>query len=192
MELENKQQLELIAQTIKMAQRRFHNDSPYYILWGTAVFIASILQYILLQFDSDYNAIGWAICIPAAILIQLILLRKQKQTEKVKTHVESLLNTMWTAFGITLFVVLSFSSKLGANTFPIILCLYALSTFIAGSAFKIKAFMVGAVACWGLAIACFFVEMDLQLVLLAAGVLLAYIVPGIILRSSEQNATTNT
>lgn len=187
MELENQQQLDLIAQTIKMAQRRFYNDSPYYILWGSAVFVASIAQYVLLLSAPAYNAIPWAVCIPLALILQFAMIRRQKKSETIKTHIETLLNTMWMAFGITLFILLSFSAKLGSNTYPVVLCLYAITTFISGTVFKINAFLVGAIACWVFAILGFFVDFQYQLLLLAAGVLLAFIVPGIILRMREKS-----
>jgi hypothetical protein len=191
MENTNQQQLDLIAQMIKTAQRRFYDDSPYYILWGTAVAIASLVQYFLLLAKSEYNALGWAVCIPSALIIQFIIIRKQKGEEKVKTHVETILVNMWIAFGITLFIILFFASKLGLNTYPVVLCLYALSTFVSGAAFRIKAFVVGSFACWVLAIVGFFVQFEIQLLLLAAGVLAAFIVPGIILRASEKADAVN-
>ena len=187
MENSNQQNLELIAQVIKTAQRRFYEDSPYYILWGSTVFLASILQYILILIQSEFNAIGWLVLIPSALIIQFIIMRKEKKKEKIKTHVGSLLANMWIAFGITLFIVLMFSNKIGINTYPIILCLYAISTFISGSAFKIKAFILGSVSCWIFAIIGFFVQFNTQLLLLAAGVLFAFIIPGIILKASEKS-----
>lgn len=188
MENSNQQNLDLIARMIKTAQRRFYDDSPYYILWGLAIFFASLLQFILIRNQSDNNGIGWAIFIPTAIIIQLIIITKQKKKEKVKTHVESVLIYMWIAFGISLFIIIFFSQKLGLGTYPVILCLYALSTFVSGGAFKIKAFLFGSICCWILAIIGFFVDFQIQLLLLAAGVLVAFIIPGIILRSSEKAA----
>ena len=188
MEHSNQENLELIAQMIKTAQRRFYDDSPYYILWGFAIFFASLLQYILLRGNSEYNSIGWAIFIPVAIIGQLIIVAKQKKKERVKTHVESILVYMWTAFGVSMFIIIFFSQKIGLNTYPIILCLYALSTFVSGGAFKIKAFLFGSVCCWVLAIIGFYVDFQTQLLLLAAGVLAAFIIPGIILRSNEKAA----
>jgi hypothetical protein len=188
METTSQNNLDLIAQMIKTAQRRFHEDSPYYILWGTAVFIASLAQYLLLMQNTEYNAIPWAVCIPAALLVQFFIIKKQKQEEKVKTHVERILISMWIAFGITLFIVMLFANKIGLATYPVILCLYALSTFISGAAFKIKAFLFGSIACWFFAIIGFFVSFENQLLLLSAAVLVAFIIPGIILRRSEKEA----
>jgi len=186
MENLTQQNLDLIANMIRTAQRRFYDDSPYYILWGCAVFLASIIQFFLILSSYGQNGIGWLIIIPAALIIQFIILKKQKRKEQPKTHIENLMISMWIAFGVTLFVILTFSFKLGANTFPIVLCLYALSTFVSGSAFKIKAFIWGSIACWLLAIASFFASIHIQLLLLAAGVLFAFIIPGIILRVNEK------
>jgi hypothetical protein len=189
MENSNKQNLDLIAQMVKTAQRRFYDDSPYYILWGCAVFLASILQYFLLVGQNMNTGIGWAIFIPLALIIQLILIRRQKKKENVKTHIESLLISMWMAFGISLFIILFFANKIGIYTFPIILCFYAITTFVSGGAFKIKAFQFGALVCWILAIIGFFIDYQNQLLLLAAGVLFAFIIPGIILRANEKAET---
>ncbi len=186
MENSTQQNLDLIANMIRTAQRRFYDDSPYYILWGSAVFIASIVQYFLMLSSYIQNGIGWVILIPAALIVQFFLIKKQKKKEKLKTHIENLMNNMWIAFGVTLFIILTFSFKLGANTFPIILCLYALSTFVSGSAFKIKVFIFGSIVCWALAIVSFFISIHIQLLLLAAGVLFAFIIPGIILRVNEK------
>lgn len=180
------QNLDLIASMIRTAQRRFYDDSPYYILWGCTVFLASIIQYLLILSSYTQNGIGWLILIPAALIVQFFIIKKQKRKEKTKTHIEKILISMWIAFGVTLFVVMTFSFKLGSNTFPVILCLYALSTFVSGSAFKIKAFIWGSVACWILAIVSFFISVHLQLLLLAAGVLFAFIIPGIVLRANEK------
>lgn len=145
-----------------------------------------MLQYFLILAQSEYNPIGWAVLIPAALIIQFIIIRNQKKKIQIKTHVESLLNTMWTAFGITFMIVLFFSNKLRLNTYPVILCLYAISTFISGSAFKIKAFVLGSILCWIFAIVCFFVDFQTQLLLLSAGVLVAFLIPGIVLRANEK------
>ena len=186
MENSTQQNLDLIAQVIKTAQRRFYDDSPYYILWGTAIFLASIIQYVLIELNNDLNAIGWMVLIPSALIAQVFIIKKQKSKEKIKTHGESLLVNMWIAFGITLFIIMFFSNKIGLNTYPVILCLYAITTFISGSAFKIKAFLIGSIFCWIFAVICFFVQFQMQLLLLASGVLFAFIIPGIILRMSEK------
>jgi len=186
MENTAQQNLDLIAQMMKSAQNRFYNDSPYYILWGAAVAIASLLQYVLLLNDNPKNGIGWAIVIPIAVIAQLVIVKKQKKESQSKTMVEQILVSMWMAFGVSIFIVLLFSAKLELNTYPVLLCFYALTTFVSGTAFKIKSFIWGAIASWIFAIVSFFVTFDVQLLLLAAGALGAFVIPGIVLRTSEK------
>jgi hypothetical protein len=186
MENTNQQNLDLIANTIKIAQRRFFDDSPYFILWGCAVFFASLIQYFLTLFSYSNNGIGWIIIIPIAIICQIIIVKTQRKNEKTKTYIENIMVSMWIAFGISLFIILFFSYKIENNTYPIILCLYAFTTFVSGKAFKINAFIFGSFVCWINSIISFFVEFNTQLILLASGVLFAFIIPGIILRINEK------
>lgn len=184
--LSPKDNLELIATMIKAAQRRFQDDSPYYILWGSTVFLAGFIQYLLILWSNIYNGLIWAILIPVALIVQFLIIRKQQKNEKSKTRTENLMNSMWIAFGITLFIILCFSSKLNESTFPVILCLYALSTFVSGYAFKIKAFLFGSIICWLLAILSFIITSEIQLIFLAIGALFAFFIPGVILRKQEK------
>jgi hypothetical protein len=60
---------------------------------------------------------------------------------------------------------------------------------VSGAAFKVNAFVFGSIVCWTLAIISFFVPFDIQLLLLAVGVLFAFIIPGVILRTNEKAET---
>ena len=188
-EMENQaiQNLDLIQKMIMTAQRRFADNSNFYLLWGISVSLACIIQYILINLQNPYNSIVWLVIIPIALVLQVLFLIKKKKTEKVRTHIESLMGKMWIAFGISLGIVLSFASHLQENTFPIVLCLYAISVFIAGGALQLKSLYVGALCCWALAIVSFFVSMETQLLLLAAAVIVAYVIPGIIIKSAYRN-----
>ena len=84
MENQNQQHLDLIAQVIKSAQRRYQDDRPYYILWGCAVFLSCIVQFTLLHFAPTYNGLAWGVSIPTAIIIQMFIIQKQKKKEKMK------------------------------------------------------------------------------------------------------------
>ena len=181
METSSQQNLELIATMIKSAKRNFYESSVYFILWGIAISTASSMHYFFMKNTSISPGIIWLVVIPSALIFQFFVSRKQKKNKKIRTHIESLLTNMWIAFGITLFIVLFFSSKLGLSTYPMVLSLYAMGTFVSGSAFKINAFIIGSIVCWILAIICFFVPFEIQLLLLALGALLAFVYPGITL-----------
>lgn len=183
MENTSEQNLDLIQKMIKTAQRQFADNSGSYLLWGFTVSIACIAQYILIRMNNAYNYLGWLILVPIALVAQFILMRRKTKNAKVRTHIESVLGYMWIAFGVSLGIVLSSASRLGLeNTYPIVLCLYAISLFVSGGAMKTPSLIVGGIACWVFAIACFFVHFETQLLLLALAVVVAYIIPGFIIR----------
>ncbi len=187
MDTQTVQNLELIQKMIKTAQRRFADQSNFYLLWGFAISLACIIQYILMKINSPYINLVWLVIIPIALVLQVIFVVKKRKTERVRTHIESLMGKMWIAFGISLGIVLSFAGHLKENTYPIVLCLYAISVFVAGGALQLTSLYVGAVCCWVLAIVSFFVPFETQLLLLAAAVIVAYVIPGIIIKSAYRN-----
>lgn len=184
MENQSIQNLELIQKMIKTAQRKFADDSRYYLLWGIAISLACITQYLLIYMNNKYNGLVWLVVIPIALVLQVVFILQDRKTEKVRTHIESLMGKMWIAFGISLGIVLSFAGHLQENTYPIVLCLYAISVFVAGGALQLKSLYVGAICCWVLAIVSFFVAIETQLLLLAAAVIVAYVIPGLMIKSA--------
>ena len=187
MENQTIQNLELIQRMIKTSQKRFADNSNFYLLWGFSISLACIIQYVLIKLNNPNNSIVWLVIVPLALVLQVLLLYKKKKTERVRTHIESLMGKLWIAFGISLGIVLCFASHLQENTYPIILCLYAISGFVAGGALNLKSLYVGAICCWVLAIISFFVSFETQLLLLAAAVIVAYVIPGLIIKSAFRN-----
>jgi hypothetical protein len=183
MENSEEQNFELIQRTIRTAQRQFADDSSSYLLWGSTISFACILQYVLIRMQYEYNFIGWAILIPVAVILQIIFTVRKTKTQKVRTHIETILSYMWMSFGISLAIVLFAMSRLQENTYPIVLCLYGISVFVSGGAMKMRSLIFGGIACWAFAIASFFVPFETQLLFLAAAVVAAYLIPGLVIRS---------
>jgi len=137
---------------------------------------------------SDLNYLPWAILMPLGGIISAILGFRKSKNEKVKTHINHFLGYLWIAFGVTLGIVLFSSVKLGfENTYPLVIVIYGIGTFVSGGALKFKPLIIGGLMCWLLAIIAFLVGFELQLLLLAASVLISYIIPGYILKSKFKN-----
>ncbi len=183
MENTPKQHLDLIAEMIQTARREYNDSSNIYLLWGWVVSIASILQFILIQMHHEgMSGIGWVVLIPAALIAQIVMMMKMRKKEKVQTHIDTIMGYLWTAFGVSLGIVLFSQGKLQENTFPMVLMLYGIGTFVSGGAIQFRALIIGGICCWVVAIACFFVPVQYQLLLLALAVIAAYIIPGYLLK----------
>lgn len=181
-----KQQMDLITEMINAARKNYNDNGSIYLLWGWLVCFASLTQYVLMQMHNEYNYIGWLTLMPLGMILQFIMMARRKKKENVKTHLDRVMAYVWGAFGISLALVLFSSEKLQMNTYPMVLMLYAIGTFISGGALRLRPMIWGAVSCWLIAIICFFVNFESQLLLLAIAVILAYIIPGYILMARNK------
>ena len=184
-----KQSLELITGMINKAKNKFSESGTLYLVWGIAVLICSIAQFILGNVMGYQNAyyvwfFTWAVYIYQAIF----LFRKKKQL-KVKTYTDEILGYVWICF-IICYVVMIFIliySKRFELIYSAILVIYAIPTFLSGAILKARPLTIGGICCWVLACISLFVPLQYHLLLIAAAVLLAWIIPGLYLRNKYLN-----
>lgn len=182
--IENSEQgFELIQRMIRTAQHEIEDDSFYFLLWGWAVFVACTLNFVLMKLNYSQPYIGWTILMPAAGIVTAVYSRKREKKIKVKSYIDSLMTYVLVSFLVSLFMVLFFQSKLQLNTYPMVMMVYGFWLFISGGALKFKPLIIGGVINWVLAAFSFFVGFEQQLIVLAAAVLLGYIIPGHMLKN---------
>jgi hypothetical protein len=113
---------------------------------------------------------------PLGALAQVFIMRRESK-DHVKTYIDGIVGKVWTAVGISIGLVLLLNRDI-THTFPMLLVLYAIGTYITGRTLKIPQLVFGAVACWVIAIIASFVAYEYQLLLLATAMIVAYIIPG--------------
>ncbi|MGZ5242280.1 MAG: hypothetical protein ACXWDO_03465 [Bacteroidia bacterium] len=178
---ENEQKLHLIYEMISNAKQEINENGFIFLMWGWLVFLSSMVHFIGLQLGYPQAAIVWMLMIAGGIFTGIYYSRQSKK-EKVKSYLDSFLTYLWIAFGAALFIVLFFQMRLGLSTFPMVMLIYGIGTFVTGGAIKFKPLIIGGIACWLLSAAAFFVNFEIQLLLLAASVMVSYIIPGYLLR----------
>lgn len=173
--------LELINEMIMSAKKELNDNGILLLMWGWLVFAASLGQFVLLKMNMpDISHYPWML-MPVGGVATLILVRKEVRETKVRTWVDTMMKYIWIAFVVSLTIVLTFMPKLHSSTFPMVLVIYGVGTFITGGALKFRPLVWGGISCWVLAVAAFFVSFEYQLLLTALAVLLSYITPGHIL-----------
>ena len=188
MEDNRQDQLALITEMIQTARNQFNDSSNIYVLWGWVVFVASVSQFILIKMHHEsMSGLGWLILIPLALVAQVFIMVKMRGKSKVKTHIDKILGYLWTAFGVALGITLFSQGNLQVNTLPMVLTLYGIGTFVSGGIISFRPLIVGGICCWLTAIAGFFVPVEYQLLLLALAVVMAYIIPGYLLKLRHRN-----
>lgn len=190
-EINEQESLEIISQMIQSAKVSLSDDGIYFLLWGCAVFLCAMSQFILIQTGTSDGGIIWPIVMIGAGVVSTIIGRSRAQKAKVKTFVEGAIHYIWIAFGISLFIILVFANT---NTnwegiYPMIMILYGIGTFVSGGVLRFRPLKLGGFFCWACAVAAFFVPFQYQLLIISAAVLFGFIIPGLMLRNRYKRET---
>lgn len=180
------QSLQLIQQMIVEAKKELSDNGFLYLLWGWLVFISAAGNYMMLQMNITNAFITWPILMPLGGIISMIygISQRKKNKRQAKTIIDHVMSYVWMAFGVCLLVTLLISSKIGWETaYPFIMLLYGIGTFISGGVMKFKPLIIGGIVCWAGGALAFFVDFEFQLLILIVVIVVAYIIPGHILKS---------
>ena len=178
--------LELIESMINKAQNRFSENGTLYLLWGWIVFGASLAHYVLLRFTDlkSEASLVWISTLPV-VVFQIFYLAKKGKTETVRTYTDEIISYVWVTFGICMGLVSFIMSKLGSwgLLYSFILLFYGIPTFLSGVIMRFTPLKAGGICCWILAVISVFVQSKEIILLLIPAVVMAWIIPGYILRA---------
>ncbi len=179
--METNQALALIENMILSAKREIKDNGFYYMFWGYLVFLSAITDYILLMSDHPKHALVWAIAMPFGGLVSIIKGFKDKKKQTTITYIDEMFRHLMIAFTISLFIVcfiMPMTQNNWRSFFPTLMVVYAFALFVSGGILRFKPLQYGALAVWALGAIAFFMPYQHQLLLLAAGVLAGFVVPG--------------
>lgn len=178
----NENSLKLISEMIETAKSNIIDNGFFLRLWGWLVICGSLGHYALLKFtDYEHPHIAWSLLIIGIIWSPIYGIKLAKK-EKVKTHIDKLYTYTWFVFFINYVIILVFMAKLNYYVCPLILMIAAGSVFMNGLMIKFKPLFYSAIFIWIVAISCFYVKNEIQL-LLAALACVGYLFPGYMLRA---------
>lgn len=191
-ELSPQESLQLIASMIETTKHSISDKSHFFLIWGYATFIGSVVQYYLLAIlHSPYHPLAWLIT-PVAILLHVIFIFKEKKTSRVKTFINEATGYVWFIIMMSYFIFFFVFSKIGWQfCFPFYIMLYGIGTYITGSLLKFKPLITGGFVCLFLAALAPYLHYDTQILLSAFAILISYIIPGHLLRNQYHKSTHN-
>lgn len=184
-----KESLALITSMINKARNNFNESGIIYLIYGWAVFICSVGQFIALYFFKNPDAyyIWYLTWVP--VIYHVIYLRKKKASEKTRTYTDEIIASIWLVFiiSISLLIFLQLYLKSPSTINLTILVLYGMPTFLSGVILKSTPLKTGGIFCWFLAILSVFIYPEFQSLLIALAVIVAWIIPGYILKKNLKN-----
>ena len=184
-QMTREESLSIISGMINNAKNRFSETGTLYLLWGFVIFICCITQFVMLYFFNNQNAYYVWYTTWVVALYQFYYLFKKRKKEKVKTYTDEIVGFVWFTFIICSFIlvyILIKNNSLNAIN-ACVLVMYGMPTFLSGIILRFKPLKIGGIICWLLAIGAMFTTYQYQLLLLALAVIVAWIIPGFILRS---------
>lgn len=183
------QSLQLIESMINRAKDKYAEDGSMYLAWGWLVFCCSILQFILLHvFQYSKHYIVWLATIPLFIY-QAFYVRKKHRQQKVITYTDAIIGYVWITFAVVIFLLCFLVGMLTTGEYfthivHILLAVYGMPIFLTGIIVKFKPLIYGGIACWVLCILSTFIKVyDYQFLCVPAAMLVAWIIPGYMLRA---------
>lgn len=181
------QSLKIITGMIGNARQKVQANGFYLILWGCLISLAHIASYIMIQIDmTEYQGIAWMVCVGIGVISSMlygILVERKKTTG---TLLDQIYGFVWLTFFVswTMMIVFMLMGKIELGGI-LIYVFAANSVFLTGAIIKFRPLLYGGIVLWITSIALFLLEYpnsEHQLIG-AAGLILGYIVPGLMLNA---------
>ncbi|HSI90755.1 MAG TPA: hypothetical protein VK927_06525 [Adhaeribacter sp.] len=176
----------LIGQMIQQAKQSVQENGFIFLLWGWLVLAAALSNYVLLYVVRyEHHYLPWPVLMTLGGIISIVHGQREKKREPaVKTHLGIFMKYLWIAFGVSLAFVLLYMAKIGVQqAYPLILVVYGIGTFVTGGALNFRPLIIGGICCWVLAVIAVFFSFQVQLLLLSLAIIVAYIIPGHLLKN---------
>lgn len=202
--LSHEESLKLIHQMIGKAKDNIYETGFSAILWGTVIFICAIVTWLQIQYDfkPPFN-IWWLVAVAVIVNVLYEVLMDKRPKNIVKTHEETAMSWIWSVFGFGIGVMVFIQAVMfsqydawiqaagitGDQKFKLYeyacafwLLWYGFPGIITGGLIRFYLMLAGSLLCWVLAVITLFTPVNVDYLLLAAGALAAWLIPGIFLR----------
>ncbi|MBP6977153.1 MAG: hypothetical protein PHD61_11260 [Bacteroidales bacterium] len=179
--------LGLIYEMIENSKAQIKENAFFYLLWGWLVLIASLTHFILMKLGHYHSFWVWPIIMTAGMVISVIAGIRMGKRSTYRTHVDTAIIYLWLGFFFLLLVVLSFAI-FGLIPWHImnalIIAMYGLGTFVSGGILRFRPLIIGGICSWIISLGVFFVPGEYMLLLVALSIIIAYLIPGYMIRRS--------
>ena len=173
--------LKLINEMIGKAKKSYVTKGIASIVWGILIITCSLLTRLRMRSDFDPGFDIWLLVF-VAVIPQIFFAIKERRKKNFTGHDEITSGYVWSAFGISIFILSFYNAKFGTPTSAtIFMILYGIPTFITGGMFSFRPMIIGGLICWVCSIISVFTSPDDDMLLMAGSGLFAWLIPGIIL-----------
>jgi uncharacterized membrane protein HdeD (DUF308 family) len=184
------QSLRLIDETIREAKHSHMKVNFYFLLWGVLFALAGIAAYVLAISGWEYNWVVWPLTGIIGGIISGVHGSREGRKQQVSTMMDRVHQWLWTAYLITLLLLIVglVTSRVDPN--PFVLLLTGLPTFLSGLLMRFKPLVYGGVLFWVIGTLSLFFLREYSPLVYSFGLIVGYIIPGIMLKKQEDGIRT--
>ena len=185
-----KESLQIIREMITTSKGNIRDNSFFYLLWGWLVLVASLSHYTMIRMGVEQSYLVWPVLMGAGFVISIVAGFRIGKRSVVITIVDKAIIYLWWAFTVVLIIIFLMAGLQKISwpaVYPIIIAMYGMGTFVSGGILKFRPLILGGIASWVISVVAFFVAPVNVLLLTALSIVIAYLVPGYILKSKETN-----
>jgi len=179
----SQESLDLIARMIHKTRRDYLDSGLSALLWGSVISFCSLVSFIN-QVTVKIGAINvvWVLTF-IAVVPQILIAIREKKARKYKAYDEDHMGGIWISFAIAVFLLNFIFWRYEYTGEPAVyLMLYGVPTFATGYSRRFPPMVIGGLACWALAVLSLFVGFPYTLLCITSAALVAWFIPGLILR----------
>ena len=183
-----KEKLDVIYSMIENSKTQIKENGFFYLLWGWLVLIASLSHFTLLKMGFHKSYIVWPILMNLGLIVSVIAGIRMGKKAGYRTHIDTAIIYLWYGFFFAFLVILAFSI---GDKIPwemsnvLVIVMYGLGTFVSGGILKFRPLIIGGICCWIIALGAFFIPGEYTLLLVAISIIIAYLIPGYLLRRAS-------
>ena len=182
--LSPEKQLQLIQSTIAQAKENLRKHSFPFLFWGWLVSLSALINFLLLSYSSfgEKSYLIWPVSMVIGAIYIVLYYRKAEKTERHLTHLEYFLSRLWMVLGAILLLFsfcITFIDLSPWFFFPFIA---GLGTVISGVVLKFTPLSLGGILLLAFPFYSVNVGKETLLLLYAMVIIVAYLVPGYLLK----------
>ncbi len=185
--LNPQQSLEIISTMINQVKGNIRSSSFYFLLWGWVITFCNLGMYYFFKY-TEYQKqapLVWTLSIPAWIITMIYASRQEKKAGVV-THLDRVSMWLWIGMAITILPAWIFGAQTNWMVNAIILMPVGMATFLSGIIIRFRPLILGGITFWIAGTLCYIVGPIEQYLVGAIAMIFGYLVPGYLLKKSNQ------
>lgn len=184
------QSMEVIHRMIVEAKQSAQRSNYYFLLWGMLFALAGLVDHVLHQQGITLHWLVWPAMGIIGTVGSSVHGAREGRRQGVMTMMDRVQMWLWIAFTVVLVLMIVLLVAKGLDPNPFVLVLTGMPTFITGMLMRFRPLMIGGLLFWVIGLTSAFVLPGYSSLIFSAGIVVGYIIPGLMLKRHEDGLRT--